>query len=77
MSPQDIWRTVSPDQLPFQNVSLPVNKVERMTVYHCFMELSNHLIREHECSALCKEDLQRLSEPVIYSVPERVRWIRR
>lgn len=54
-----------------------MNEVERMTAYHCFMELSDHLIREHACSALCKEDLQRLPDPVIYSVPERVRWIRR
>ena len=42
-------------------------------VRHCFMELSDHLIREYECSALCKEDLQRLSDPIIYSVPERVK----
>ena len=54
-----------------------MNEVERMTAYHCFMELSDHLIREHACSALCKEDLQRLPDPVIYSVPERVRLIRR
>ena len=39
-------------------------------VLRCFTELSHHLMREHACGVLCKEDLQRLSDPVIYSVPE-------
>ena len=71
MSPQDIWLLSSePGQLPFQNVSLPVNEGKRMMVLRCFTELSHHLMREHACGVLCKEDLQRLSDPVIYSVPE-------